>query len=501
MHFSLHDPHKLTNPNYNDSVQRKIILPTLILLALLVSFLKPVSSVQAAPSQTMHTDDSGVTAYDLIIAMNTLRVSYGHAALVEDPIIDAVAQSTAEIMAANEMSWHIGDVRGRLVAAGYGGGTTVFATENFAAGSGYSIDQIMVVWSDESHMLPAVNAAYCNVGAGVAKSPNGETYYVLQAAYTSGKSCGSYTSPNGTLNPVEGSTTGGRLPGVSQIIKPVKIATPDADGKVYHVVEAGQSFWAIAIAYQVTIQDIETWNNIKKENGLQLGQRLFIPDKNTVGYVTPTPAGMFALSKPEPDGKIVHTVAMYQTLSTIAAAYGVNVDTILSLNNLQADWPLQIGQKLIVHPSLVTPSPTPRPLSPLEKLTPESDGKYYHVIINGENLSSIAKLYDITVANLMAWNSLTASSIIQPGQKLLLLVTPPATMTPTPGPPTSTPTATSTPTPTSTSSGTETVSSPTAAPEGTSARRPVLLIGGIIACLGIGMILLIYVAKRKKPGD
>ncbi|HSO11938.1 MAG TPA: hypothetical protein VLT51_06150, partial [Anaerolineales bacterium] len=40
-----------------------------------------------------------VSAYDLIIAMNTLRVSYGLPALVEDPIVNAVAQSTAEIMA------------------------------------------------------------------------------------------------------------------------------------------------------------------------------------------------------------------------------------------------------------------------------------------------------------------------------------------------------------------------------------------------------------------
>ena len=54
-----------------------------------------------------------VSAYDLILAMNTLRVAYGLPALIEDPIVNAVAQSTAATMAANNMSWHIGDVRGR----------------------------------------------------------------------------------------------------------------------------------------------------------------------------------------------------------------------------------------------------------------------------------------------------------------------------------------------------------------------------------------------------
>mgnify|MGYP006159781827 CR=1 FL=1 len=85
-----------------------------------------------------------VSAYELILAMNTLRVSYGLPALIEDPIVNAVAQSTAAIMAANNMSWHIGDVRGRIAAAGYGGGATVWATENFAVSSGgMGIDEIL----------------------------------------------------------------------------------------------------------------------------------------------------------------------------------------------------------------------------------------------------------------------------------------------------------------------------------------------------------------------
>jgi LysM repeat protein len=492
--------HKLANPNYNKMVQKKIFLHIFFLLILFTGFSNPVIVVQAAQSQTVQ-QDSGVTAYDLIIAMNTLRVSYGHSALVEDPIIDAVAQSTAEIMAANSMSWHIGDVAGRLAAAGYGGGGRVVATENFAAATDFSIDQIMVVWSDPDHMIPAVNGALCNIGAGVAKSPNGLTYYVLQAAYSGGKTCGSYTS-GGQLNSSQNNTTtGGNFTGVSQIIKPVKIATPGADGKTYHVVEAGQSFWSIAIAYQITIHDIEIWNNIKKESGLQLGQRLFIPNKNTAGYFTPTPVGMIQLSTPDPDGKIVHVVAMYQTLSTIAQAYGITVDTLLALNGIQVDWPLQIGQKLVVHPSNITPSPTPRPLTPLQKLTPASDGKYYHVIKSGETLSWVAKLYEITLGDLMAWNGLNASSIIQPGQKLVLQVTPPATITPTPGPPTETPTATQTVVPatlTPTQNLTETAIAQINQPEPIAIRPTSIVTWVVVIALAVGIILMVFFLKKMK---
>lgn len=431
--------------------------------------------------------------------MNTLRASYGLPALIEDPIIDAVAQSTAEIMAANQMSWHIGDVSGRLAAAGYGGGSKVWGTENFAVGN-MSIDQVMIVWSDASHMIPAVTPAYCNIGAGTAKASNGMTYYVLQAAYTAGKSCGDYTSSTGPKTDPNGSTNEGRVPGVSQVIVPVKIATPDADGKIYHVVEAGQSFWAIAIAYKVTIKDLEKWNNLSSDAKLQIGQKLFIPDSNTAGYATPTPVGMIQVSTPDKDGKIIHTVEAYQALSTIATAYGVKVDTITALNNIQVDWPLQIGQKLVIDPGHVTPSPTPRPLTPIEKLTPSSDGKYYHTVQSGETLAWIAGLYDINMYDLMNWNGLNESSVLHPAQTLVLQVTPPSTRTPTPGPATATPTATRV-LPTATASLTPTRTPNTPTPTATPAqllngKAPFLGLG-VIALAAGGLVLMVFFSRKK----
>ncbi len=84
----------------------------------------------------------------------------------------------------------------------------------------------------------------------------------------------------------------------------------------------------------------------------------------------------------------------YQVLFTISEAYHVSVDRILALNGLQADWPLQIGQKLLISPGNVTPSPT---LSAIQKLTPEADGNYYHTVQSGETLFWIAGLYDVSL--------------------------------------------------------------------------------------------------------
>lgn len=424
---------------------RKIALFILCLLLLAVSAAKPNLATEAkeqrAPLQT-------VSAYELIAAMNVLRMANGLPALIEHPIINAVAQGTAQIMADGLLSWHIGDVKGRIAAAGYGGGGTVFATENFAVASdGVTIDQIMLMWDDYDHMRPATQSYYCHVGAGTAKASNGMTYFILQAAYISGVPC--EAAPPGSITPIPGQT-----PIVPGIITPVELVEADENGNFLHIVKPGQSFWSIAVAYGVTIKDILLWNNLPESYVLQTGDELQIAGPESRALVTPTPMGNVIIATPDSDGRIVHVVEAYQNLSRIGAAYGVSVNRLVELNGITVETPLQVGQKLLVKGPDQTPTPTPVPLTPLQKLTPASDGKYYHTVTEGQTLVWIANLYGIPHTDLMAWNYLNASSVIYPGERLLLQVTPPATNTPTPLPPTETPlpspTFTPSPSPTAT---------------------------------------------------
>jgi LysM repeat protein len=181
----------------------------------------------------------------------------------------------------------------------------------------------------------------------------------------------------------------------------------------------------------------------------------------------------------------------------------VKIPTILTLNNIQEDWPLQIGQKLLISPGVVTPSPTPRPLTPIEKLTPASDGKYYHAVQSGETVSWIAGLYGVNMYDLMAWNGLDDSSILQPEQKLILQVTPPATATFTPGPPTLTPTATlEAPTPSLTPSGPNPIGAeitPTTAAESTAAGLGMQVIRFVsIGLAAVVLGIVVFFMRRKK---
>jgi len=415
---------------------RKITLLFLCLLLLALSVNVPIQATEAkndlAPLQS-------VSAYELIAAMNVLRMSNGLPALIEHPIINAVAQGTAQIMADGLLSWHIGDVKGRLAAAGYGGGGTVFATENFAvAGDSATIDQIMLMCADYDHMRPATQPYYCHVGAGTAKASNGMTYFILQAAYISGAPC--EAAPPGGGTPIPGQT-----PIVPGIITPVELVEPDENGNYLHIVKPGQSFWSIAVAYGVTIKDILRWNNLPESYVLQTGDELQIAGPESRALVTPTPMGNVILAKPERDGRIVHVVEAYQNLSRIGEAYGVSVNRLVELNGITVETPLQVGQRLLIEGPDQTPTPTPLPLSPLQKLTPATDGKYYHTVTEGQTLVWIASLYEISYTDLMAWNYLNTSSVIYPGERLLLQVTPPATNTPTPAPATEKPLPSPTP--------------------------------------------------------
>lgn len=227
-----------------------------------------------------------LSPYQVIEVINQARVAYGLQALMIDPILMSVAQATAEIMAANQMQGHIGDVRGRVMAAGYGGGDAAWATENFVVlPPGANAMDILQAWADDEHMIPVVNPNYQHIGAGVAIAPDGMVYYVLQAAYTSH----GWYRPNPTRRPGTPSPT---VDTVSQIIYPVRTVTPQPDGRLIHVVQQGQTLWSIAVAYGVHIADLQRLNYYPDDYfTVYVGQRLVIPTRAMVSMrVTETPA-------------------------------------------------------------------------------------------------------------------------------------------------------------------------------------------------------------------
>lgn len=249
---------------------RRIILTILIFLFLLV----PVLALPRATAQA-----ATVSPGEMISLVNNLRASYGLPALIEDAILDSTAYATAQAMAANGVCAHIGGARERIAAAGFGGGATVFATENMACAVSATISDIQQWWADSLHMMPMTEARYTHVGAGAYTGSNGVTYYVLHAAYVGAGGAAPITS-SAVEAPVEAEEPS------EPLVEPVVTATPKSDGSIVHIVQYGQALDTIATWYGVTIDTIKTLNGLTTNN-IYVGDALIIKLAPTV-TITPT---------------------------------------------------------------------------------------------------------------------------------------------------------------------------------------------------------------------
>ena len=125
--------------------------------------------------------------------------------------------------------------------------------------------------------------------------------------------------------------------------------TEVVEGKKYylHTVEKGQTLYAIAKAYELTVNDILV-ENPDAMNGIKPGQVLRIPfeKKPAVAVIAPDTGRKF----------IMHKVEAGQTVYSIAKKYSVTENDIYN-NNPDARFGLKIGMELIIpaQPTSVSP--------------------------------------------------------------------------------------------------------------------------------------------------
>ncbi len=112
-----------------------------------------------------------------------------------------------------------------------------------------------------------------------------------------------------------------------------------------------------------------------------------------------------------PSAPAEYTIVRGDTISAIAARFGLNTGDVLALNNLQANTIIYPGQKIRLTGS-ATPAPAPQP-SPAP-----SGGEGSYVVRSGDTLSAIAARHGVSLKDVLAWNGLNMQSIIYPGQKI-----------------------------------------------------------------------------------
>ena len=150
-----------------------------------------------------------------------------------------------------------------------------------------------------------------------------------------------------------------------------------------YTVKAGDTLWSIAKKLGVSVDELKSKNNLTS-NALSINQILLIPTKNE--------------NVSEDDSADYYVVKAGDNLYQIANKYGMTVEELKSLNNLNSNL-LSIGQKLLV------------------KKGSDSANQNDYVVKKGDNLYQIALKFGTTVDALKSLNNLS-SNLLSIGQTL-----------------------------------------------------------------------------------
>lgn len=247
------------------------------------------------------------------------------------------------------------------IAKKYGVTVNELKTANNLTSNTLSIGQILRIPIEEEDSLPSTY---------VVKS--GDTLYSIARQFNTTVDT-LKTLNNLTTNTLQVGRTI-RIPGETE-----EETTTEVD-YINYTVKPGDSLYAIARNYGITVDEIKRFNNLTTNN-LSIGQVLRIPvavDQE----ITVTPY-------------IEYTVKSGDNLYSIARTYGTTQQEIMNLNNLTSNL-LNIGQVL--------------------KIPTSTEGINY-VVKSGDNLYSIARAYGTTVSDIINKNNLT-STTLQIGQVL-----------------------------------------------------------------------------------
>lgn len=264
-------------------IKRHISL-ILILFVLFGSMGHPVYAENGVQNASLQITDP----YALVDAVNAFRVQNGLAPYSINPTLMAIAQSHASFMASNGVSHYgVGGSRPfeRALAAGYplAGDLTQggFFSENITAGINKSVTDAVVEWQgDAPHLNTMLSASLTEIGAGMV-SIDGYIYYVID--------CGRPTN-TGEPQVIPTSMAGviDSIPLAPVVVNTLVPSTPDAQGRVIHIVASGETLWLIGVSYGITAQQIRDANPAVYGDEIFVGQKLYLPGAKTATPAPPT---------------------------------------------------------------------------------------------------------------------------------------------------------------------------------------------------------------------
>ncbi len=178
-----------------------------------------------------------------------------------------------------------------------------------------------------------------------------------------------------------------------------------------HQIKSGDTLQGLARKYRIRINDIIALNKIKNPRALQIGSNLILPLKE--GFTT-LPTNALEDSYVRSQRKI-YKVRRGDSLWSISQRFSVTQKQLRVWNKLGWSNLLRPGQILAV-------SKAGRHTIAKVKRQKEPSRKLIYKVISGDTLWDIGRQFNVAAEQIRRWNELSRDHILQPGQKLTLMV-------------------------------------------------------------------------------
>lgn len=211
----------------------------------------------------------------------------------------------------------------------------------------------------------------------------------------------------------------------------LRLAPPSEEERTIHRVEAGESLFAISRMYNVTIAEIQQWNNLD-DTALEAGRELVIYQsevRQTDQTPPPSISEMEQMAEEERTSIVrqmedsgsnseSYLVRSGDTLYQIARDHDMTVNELRQLNNLTGDM-LRVGQRIMVRRVRTAPSVA----EGAENSTPQGKFATYRVQ-RGDTFQDLLRRFKMSESELMALNPGMNRSTVAQGQQLTVLLPP-----------------------------------------------------------------------------
>ncbi|KKO47095.1 pilus assembly protein PilF [Arsukibacterium ikkense] len=132
---------------------------------------------------------------------------------------------------------------------------------------------------------------------------------------------------------------------------PASDAYNDNDDTVteYHVVQEGESLYAISVLHNIRLARLMQWNQLSPESVIKTGQKIWLTEVSDQQLQQPQPVARVAeYQQPAATTEPYHQVAAGETMFGISYRYNIRLERFMAWNNFTEQSKLQVGQQVLI---------------------------------------------------------------------------------------------------------------------------------------------------------